>query len=155
MAEAVTLADLVTAVLRAEPGVAEPLPSRRESQIPGAAAPSSAPTLVDVLYWHAERTPDRVHIYLREDHKETLIRHAELLTASQRVGAGLRALGVKRGDTVAIMLRTEVAFFPAFFGTLMAGAVPVPIYPPFRPNQIEEYAHRQRSILRNAGARCS
>ena len=46
-----------------------------------------------------------------------------------------------------------VAFFPAFLGTLIAGAVPVPIYPPFRPDQIEEYARRQRAILRNAGAR--
>ena len=153
MAEAVTLADLVTAVLRAEPRVAEPLPSRREPPSPGTAAPSSAVTLVDVLSWHAERTPDRVHIHLREDDQETPIRYGELLTESHRVGDGLRALGVRRGDTVAIMLRTEVAFFPAFFGTLMAGAVPVPIYPPFRPDQIEEYARRQRVILRNAGAR--
>jgi 1-acyl-sn-glycerol-3-phosphate acyltransferase len=153
IAQAVTLADLVTAVLRAEPRVAEPLPSRHEPQLPGAAAPSSAATLVDVLYWHAERTPDRVHIHLREDREETPIRYGELLTTSQRVGAGLRALGVRRGDTVAIMLRTETAFFPAFIGTLMAGAVPVPVYPPFRPDQIEEYAHRQRGILRNAGAR--
>jgi hypothetical protein len=51
------------------------------------------------------------------------------------------------------MLRTERGFFPVFLGTLIAGAVPVPIYPPFRPDQIEEYAHRQRVILRNAGAR--
>jgi 1-acyl-sn-glycerol-3-phosphate acyltransferase len=153
MAEAVTLADLVTAVLQAGPRVAEPLPSRREPQVHATAAPSSAATLVDVLYWHAERTPDRAHIHLLEDHKETPIRYGELLTASQRVCSGLRALGVGRGHTVAIMLRTEAAFFPAFFGTLMAGAVPVPIYPPFRPDQIEEYARRQRGILRNAGAR--
>jgi acyl-CoA synthetase (AMP-forming)/AMP-acid ligase II len=51
------------------------------------------------------------------------------------------------------MLRTEPAFFPVFFGTLITGAVPVPIYPPFRPDQIEEYARRQRAILRNASVR--
>jgi len=153
MAEAVTPRDLVTAVLRAEPRVAEPLPSRHEPPSPAVPAPSSADTLVDVLYWHAERTPDRVHIYLREDGTETPLRYGELLTGAQRVGAGLRALGIRRGDTVALMLRTEAAFFPAFLGTLTAGAVPVPIYPPFRPDQIEEYAHRQRAILRNAGAR--
>jgi 1-acyl-sn-glycerol-3-phosphate acyltransferase len=153
MAEAVTVADLVTAIMRGEPRVEEPLPARREAHVRGVAAPSSAATLVDVLYWHAERTPDRVHIHLREDHEETPIRYGELLTASQRVGAGLRALGVSRGHTVAIMLRTEAAFFPAFLGTLIAGAVPVPMYPPFRPDQIEEYARRQRGILRNAGAR--
>jgi fatty-acyl-CoA synthase len=153
MANAITLSDLVTAVVRGKPRVAEPLPSRREPPSPGTEAPSSAATLVDVLHWHAERTPDRVHIHLREDDRETPIRYGELLVASQRIGAGLRALGVKRGDTVALMLRTERAFFQAFLGTLIAGAVPVPIYPPFRPDQIEEYAHRQRVILRNAGAR--
>ena len=153
MAEAVTLSDLVTAVLRAQPRTAERLPSRQEAPSPGAPAPSSADTLVEVLSWHAERTPDRVHIHLREEDKETPISYGELLTESQRVSAGLRALDVRRGDTVALMLRTEAAFFPVFLGTLMAGAVPVPIYPPFRPDQIEEYAHRQRVILRNAGAR--
>ena len=32
----------------------------------------------------------------------------------------------------------------------MAGAVPVPIYPPFRADRIEEYAERQSAILNNA-----
>jgi fatty-acyl-CoA synthase len=153
MAEAITARDLVAAVLRAEPRVAEPLPSRREPSISGTSAPSSADTLVHVLSWHAERTPDRVHIHLREDDRETTIKYGELLTAAGRVGSGLHSLGIRRGDSVAIMLRTEVAFFPVFLGTLMAGAVPVPLYPPFRPDQIEEFAHRQRAILRNAGAK--
>jgi 1-acyl-sn-glycerol-3-phosphate acyltransferase len=153
MAEAVTLGDLVTAILRAEPRAADNLPARREPPAPGAAAPSTAATLVDVLSWHAERTPDRIHIHLLEDGRETAIRYGELLSAAQRVGAGLRALGVGKGDRVAIMLRTEAAFFRAFIGALITGAVPVPLYPPYRPDQIEEYAHRQRTILRNAGAR--
>jgi 1-acyl-sn-glycerol-3-phosphate acyltransferase len=51
------------------------------------------------------------------------------------------------------MLRTEPAFFEAFFGVLLAGAVPVPIYPPFRRDRIEEYAARQVGILDNAQAR--
>jgi 1-acyl-sn-glycerol-3-phosphate acyltransferase len=153
MAEAVTLGDLVTPVLRAEPRRVEPLASRHEPQPAATAAPASARTLVDVLYWHAQRTPDRVHIHLREDDTDTPIRYADLLTASERVSAGLHALGVRKGDTVAIMLRTEAAFFSAFLGSLIAGAVPVPLYPPFRRDQIEEYARRQRLILRNAGAR--
>ncbi|HLG57533.1 MAG TPA: AMP-binding protein [Vicinamibacterales bacterium] len=153
MANAVTAHDLVNAVVRGGPPVVDLLPSRHEPPSPGTAAPSSAATLVDVLHWHAERTPDRIHIHLREDDKETPLRYGELLVASQRIGAGLRGLGIKRGDTVALMLRTELAFFPVFLGILIVGAVPVPIYPPVRPDQIEEYAHRQRVILRNAGAR--
>jgi 1-acyl-sn-glycerol-3-phosphate acyltransferase len=51
------------------------------------------------------------------------------------------------------MLRTESAFFSVFFAILLAGAVPVPIYPPFRPGRMEEYLRRQAGILGNAEAR--
>ena len=57
------------------------------------------------------------------------------------------------GERVALLLRTEPAFFHAYIGILLAGGVPVPLYPPFRADQIEEYASRQAAILRNAGAR--
>ena len=153
MTDAVTLGDLATAVLHATPRAVESLPAKREPPRPGATAPSTAATLVDVVRWHAEQTPERVHIHLLDGDTEIPIRYGELLSESQRVAAGLRALGIGNGDTVAIMLRTEVAFFHAFVGALMAGAVPVPIYPPYRPDQIEEYARRQRTILQNAGAR--
>ena len=45
------------------------------------------------------------------------------------------------------MLRTEEPFFAAFFGTFLAGGVPVPIYPPFRVDRIEDYVARQHGIL--------
>src|SRR3990167_9023239 len=51
------------------------------------------------------------------------------------------------------MLPTSTDFLYAFFGTLLAGGVPVPIYPPFRADQIEAYAKREALILRNAGVR--
>jgi acyl-CoA synthetase (AMP-forming)/AMP-acid ligase II len=54
---------------------------------------------------------------------------------------------------VALMLPTGSEFFYCFMGILLAGAVPVPIYPPVKIDQIEEYADRQVRILRNAGAR--
>jgi hypothetical protein len=43
---------------------------------------------------------------------------------------------------------TSLDFFAAFFGTLVAGGVPVPIHPPARRSQLEEYLRRQSSILR-------
>jgi 1-acyl-sn-glycerol-3-phosphate acyltransferase len=51
------------------------------------------------------------------------------------------------------MLPTSRDFFLAFAGTILAGATPVPIYPPFRADRIAEYAERQSAILANAGAR--
>ncbi len=123
---------------------------------PGATTrvPVSAATLVDALRSHAEADPDRVHIILREDSgAEHPITYGALLGRAGEVAAGLAARGVSRGQAVALMLRTEPAFFDAFFGALLAGAVPVPIYPPFRADRIEEYASRQVGILTNAGAR--
>jgi len=61
--------------------------------------------------------------------------------------------GIGRGDIVAIMLPTSRDFFLTFAGTLLAGATPAPIYPPFRADRIAEYAERQSAILANAGAR--
>ena len=121
---------------------------------PGAPAPDSAPTLIDVLRSHAETDPGRVHVVLRlDDEGEQPITYGELWTGARAVAAGLRARGVARGESVALMLRTEPGFFSAFFGVLLAGAVPVPIYPPARPARLEEYAARQVKILDNAQAR--
>jgi 1-acyl-sn-glycerol-3-phosphate acyltransferase len=56
------------------------------------------------------------------------------------------------GDRVAIMLPTGREFFAAFYGALYAGCVPVPLYPPARPSQLEEHLRRIAGIVANAGA---
>ena len=56
------------------------------------------------------------------------------------------------GDRVAIMLPTGREFFAAFYGALYAGCVPVPLYPPARPSQIEDHLRRIAGIVANAGA---
>jgi fatty-acyl-CoA synthase len=113
-----------------------------------------ARTLVDALRWQLEHGADRLHIQLRtDDGTETPITFGSLYRDACDVAAGLRRRGVAPGERVALLLRTEPAFFHAYFGILLAGAVPVPLYPPFRADQIEEYASRQAAILRNASAR--
>ncbi len=149
-----TPADLARAVVAAEPEAAETLPPILPRLETAAVAPASAETLVDVLRWHAHASPDRPHIHLRQDDgSERTLTYAWLWRRAVAVAASLRARGIGQRDTVAIMLRTEAAFFPAFFGTLLAGAIPVPVYPPFRADRIAEYAQRQGRILSNAGAR--
>jgi 1-acyl-sn-glycerol-3-phosphate acyltransferase len=119
-----------------------------------ARAAAGAQTMVEALRWHAERSPDRVHIFLREDAgTEQPITYGALWTEATRVAAGLRDRGVVPGERVALLLRTELAFFQAYFGILLAGGVPVPLYPPFRADQIEDYARRQAGILKNADVR--
>jgi 1-acyl-sn-glycerol-3-phosphate acyltransferase len=155
MAEAETCRDLVEAILGVGEGAqAERLPTPGAIPATGVPAPTWARTLPEILRWHAEREPERVHILLRlEDGREQPITYGALWSQSLGIAAALRDRGVGIGESVALMLRTEPAFFPAFFGIVLAGAVPVPIYPPFRPERLGEYAARQVGILRNAEAR--
>jgi acyl carrier protein len=115
--------------------------------------PTSARTLVEVLRRHAEIEPDRVHIHLLEEDWGQDITYRQLLASASEVAGGLRAAGLRPGETVAVMLPTCVDFYLAFFGVMLAGGVAVPIYPPARPDKIEEYVRRQIAILRNAEVR--
>lgn len=116
--------------------------------------PSSANTLTEILLRHAAVDPNRPHIYLMDEKgEEIIIRYGDLLEGARKVAAGLVELGIKKDDTVALMLPTCKEFFFAFFGILFAGGVPVPIYPPVRPDKIEEYALREAGILNNAEVR--
>ena len=115
--------------------------------------PESAQTLIDVLNWHVERNPQRPHIYLYGDAPQPeVISHAALAQGARAIAAGLQAQGLEKGQSVAIMLPTSVDYIDTFFGVLLAGAVPVPIYPPMRPAQIEDHLRRHARILANAEA---
>lgn len=116
--------------------------------------PAQAETLIEVLQLFVDAEPERPHVYLiKDDGGEEVIEYGKLFTEAQKVAQGLIAYGVKPAETVAIMLPTCAEFFYGFIGTLLAGAIPVPIYPPFRPDQIEEYAKREVHILKNAEVR--
>ena len=65
----------------------------------------------------------------------------------------LRERGVLPGDRVALILPTGVDFMDAFFGALLAGAVPVPLYPPVRLGRLAEYHRRTSALLKASGAR--
>ena len=104
----------------------------------------------------ARRSESRLaHITVLQDENIVLatITYAQLAKSARDVAGGLIARDVAPGDRVALMLPTGVDFFAAFFGTLYAGAVPVPIYPPMQLAQLEDYLRRQATILRNAEAK--
>lgn len=155
MAEAKTLDDLATAILQAKPTIAyskRKLPSATLETLE--LLPTTALTLVEVLTHYAKHRPHRPHIYLQDDQgNEHIITYGELFKNAIGMAHGLLANGLKPEETVAIMLPTCAEFFYVFFAILIAGGIPVPIYPPFRPDRIEEYATREAGILRNAETR--
>jgi 1-acyl-sn-glycerol-3-phosphate acyltransferase len=115
--------------------------------------PESAQTLLEILEWHTEHQPDRVHILLHdEQHREHPISYRDLLGAAQAIAAGLTAQGLQPRQTVALMLPTGRDYLASFFGVMIAGGIPVPIYPPARLTQIEDHLKRHVRILSNAEA---
>ncbi len=164
-AEASTPEELIQAILAA-PAVAasseQELSALRETlraeRKPSEAADSfieEAETLVEVIRHRGIHDAARVHLLITEDdeygeHHFTLT-FGELYTAGQMCAAELARRGVPAGGKVSLMLPTSRHFFICYAGILLAGAVPVPIYPPFRADRIEEYAERQSAILNNAG----
>lgn len=156
MVEAVTLRDLIKMVK--EGSVNTLLRTKKQQFSPVLESKTldltTTSSLYEVLYTYAEKEPKRPHIYLQDEHgNEQIIQYGQLVKEAETVARGLYQRGIQPGETVAIMLPTSDAFFYTFCGVLLAGAIPVPIYPPFRADRIEEYAKREAGILRNAQAR--
>ena len=78
---------------------------------------------------------------------------AAIERASARYGGAFQALGLKKGDRVALILPENEDFVLAFFGAVRAGIVPVPIYPPLGLGQLQGYLDNTRHIVAKSGAR--
>ncbi len=146
-------AELASAVLAEGP--VEEVSGERTAARPSAATRiATAPTIHETLWRRAAAEPERIHSWVREDDgREHAVTYGRLLEAARSLAGGLRERGVRRGDTVALMLPTGIDFLRSFQGILIAGAIPVPIYPPARLDRLEEYAQRQSAILADAGVR--
>ena len=153
LASAETPRDLLRAVSAATV-VPQPAAATQVSglvQQPSEIVPSQAATLIEVLDSHVLSHPDRPHIILHgASGEEELISYAALRRGAEAVAAGLIRHSLEPGQTVALMLPTGRDYFYTFFGILLAGAIPVPIYPPARLSQIEDHLRRHAGILSNA-----
>ncbi|HYA81438.1 MAG TPA: AMP-binding protein, partial [Methylocystis sp.] len=139
----------VTGASAAAPALASPAPRPDlERQI------RSSETLTEIFWLRGRAEPARAHIQLYEESGELrTISFGELYERASAVASELLRRGLEPGQTVALMLPTCAEFFFTFAGILLAGGIPVPIYPPFRADRIAEYAARQANILRNAESR--
>jgi acyl-CoA synthetase (AMP-forming)/AMP-acid ligase II len=108
-----------------------------------------------ILDWleQAGRRPEGGLRFVDRAEKATWFGWDEVRERALTVCGGLQALGIERGDRVALVFPTGIDFFAAFFGALLAGAVPVPLYPPARLGRTEEYLRRTARMLERSGAR--
>jgi fatty-acyl-CoA synthase len=114
--------------------------------------PAEAATLLDLLA-AAGRRPDGGLRFLDREERATWVPWSEVRHRAELAAGGLQGMGVRAGDRVALVFPTGPEFFAAFFGALLAGAVPVPLYPPVRLGRLAEYHARTAGMLARVRAR--
>jgi long-chain acyl-CoA synthetase len=92
-------------------------------------------TIAEAFRTTAAAHPDRVAVRTKDD--EVSLTWAELRDRVDALAGGLAALGVRRGDTVALMLSNRPEFHIADLAVMTLGATPFSIYQTFTREQIE------------------
>jgi fatty-acyl-CoA synthase len=96
---------------------------------------------------------DSTLTFVNEREQDTVLPWSVVRARARRFAAALRREGVRAGDRVAIVLPTSPSFPDAFFGALLAGAIPVPLYPPVRLGRMAEYHRATARLLGACGVR--
>ncbi len=76
-----------------------------------------------------------------------------LVSDALLVSGALQGRGLRKGDRVAIVLPTHPDFYRAFFGVILAGAIPSALYPPVRLGKIEAWKERTKTMLQSLSCR--
>ncbi|MGH2923271.1 MAG: AMP-dependent synthetase/ligase [Solirubrobacterales bacterium] len=108
----------------------------------------AAQNLVKALYATVDRLGDDIAIRTQDD--SYAITWNDLRDRVHRIAGGFAKLGVKKGDTVALMLNNRPEFIPCDLAAVALGAVPFSIYQTSSPEQIQyvcEHAKARVAIV--------
>jgi long-chain acyl-CoA synthetase len=93
-------------------------------------------SIPELLRSAAERFGDRLALRQPHGHDVHTWTWTEYLTAAEEIAAGLQALGVRKGDHIAICSETRAEFYLADQGILAAGGVAAALYPSYPPAEL-------------------
>jgi acyl-CoA synthetase (AMP-forming)/AMP-acid ligase II len=113
--------------------------------------PTAAATVGAALA-RAATSPDTGLRFVDRHENASFVSWAEVAADARQTARGLLARGLGRGERVALVFPTGREFFAGFFGALLAGGVPVPLYPPVRLGRLDEYHQRTARMVQVSGA---
>lgn len=117
----------------------EPVPVHRPI------APGEPATLVDVFTLVVRENKRSDTLNYKKDGQWVAVSSDEILARAKNIAAGLHAIGVRRGDRVAVLSESRVEWTLTDAGCIFGGVIDVPIYPTLTPPQV-------RYILNDSGA---
>lgn len=109
--------------------------------------------LVEALEQGAYKAPDKRLSVLHDGHVAEHLTYGQLYADATGIAGALAAVGVRPAERVAIALPNSVAYAQAFFGVLAAGAVAVPLPPPYRFASLDIHLRRIALALRQSRVR--
>lgn len=110
-------------------------------------------TLVEALELVAD-VEDKRYSHLI-DRKQPIVEvtYGALFRRARRVAAALQERGLRHGDRVGLIIPDSPQFVDAIWGTMLAGVVPVPVYPPMNIGKLDAYIDNTTHILRKSGCK--
>ena len=85
------------------------------------------PTIIDFIEEHSRRFPDNVYLREKVDGAWKEITQKQTRETAYRIGAGLMALGLEKGDKIALLSESRAMWVLSEMGALYAGATDVPL----------------------------
>jgi len=95
----------------------------------------------------------RGFVFVRPDGSERFCSFRDIHHEASRRGAALTARGLAKGDRLALVIPDGDEFVLSFLGAVMAGVVPVPMYPQLSFKNVESYHETVAHIARASGAK--
>jgi long-chain acyl-CoA synthetase len=108
----------------------------------------SWPNLAAMFFDQARRYGDKPYLWAKHDGAYRPITWREAAAQVEGLARGLRALGIQRGDRVALVSENRPEWMIADLAIISAGAITVPAY---TTHQVEDHLH----LLANSGARAA
>jgi fatty-acyl-CoA synthase len=112
-------------------------------------------TLAQAVEVSAAQAPERGFRFITDERKGREVFHsfAEIERVTAGLAGAIQALGLVKGDRLALIVPDNDAFVLTFLAALRAGVVPVPVYPPVGLGQLSGYLDNTRHIVERSGAR--
>jgi long-chain acyl-CoA synthetase len=106
----------------------------------------TCPNLAAMFFEQAARRGERPFLWLKRDGRYRPISWQEVARQVRHLARGLRALGIERGDRVALVAENRPEWMIADLAIIAAGAITVPAY---TTHTVEDHRH----VLANSGAK--